>query len=219
MYNAAMEIISRDEAAAKGLKRYFTGESCRRGHTSERRVANFSCLECHRENQRALLQASEEYRARQKEASARWKATPNGKALTRQHNANRVKDPVKERERLRLLMRKKRATDRQYRIKASISRQINRHMKKGGRSTSSLLAERCGYTVAELLAHLEKQFTPGMGWHNYGKRGWHIDHIVPASSFDLTDEAEFKACWSLGNLRPLWAVDNAKKSAKHTHLV
>jgi len=42
-----VEIISRYEAINRGLKRYFTGEPCRRGHICERRVRCYSCLECH----------------------------------------------------------------------------------------------------------------------------------------------------------------------------
>ena len=53
-----------------------------------------------------------------------------------------------------------------------------------------------------------------MTWDNYGK--WHIDHIVPISVFNYTktEHEDFKRCWALGNLRPLWAFDNISKGAK-----
>lgn len=68
-----------------------------------------------------------------------------------------------------------------------------------------------GYCREQLAAHLEKQFLPKMGWHNM--REWHIDHIIPVKAFDFRsmDDEEFKACWSLSNLRPLWAKDNLSK--------
>src|SRR3546814_6097044 len=44
---------------------------------------------------------------------------------------------------------------------------------KNGRSWETLV----GYTVADLMAHLERQFLPGMSWDNRGE--WHIDHIRP----------------------------------------
>jgi len=71
-----------------------------------------------------------------------------------------------------------------------------------------------GYSLDELKLHLESQFTEGMSWENYGK--WHIDHIIPLSSFDIQnyDDKSFKKCWSLENLQPLWAEDNLKKSNK-----
>ena len=69
-----------------------------------------------------------------------------------------------------------------------------------------------GYTVHELKEHLEQQFKPGMSWDNYGD--WHIDHIRPISSFNIQSihDLEFKECWSLKNLQPLWATDNMRKS-------
>lgn len=76
-----------------------------------------------------------------------------------------------------------------------------------------------GYTVWELVRHIERQFHPGMTWENYGE--WHIDHVIPLSLFvfDSADHPGFKAAWALANLRPLWAEDNLKKRAKRTHLL
>jgi hypothetical protein len=76
-----------------------------------------------------------------------------------------------------------------------------------------------GYTLADLMAHLERQFLPGMTWEN--RSSWHIDHIVPISSFQFSDptEPEFQAGWALSNLRPLWAEDNLTKRATRTHLI
>lgn len=43
-----MKLITRDEARALGLKRFFTGEPCDYGHVSERYVNHSACLECNR---------------------------------------------------------------------------------------------------------------------------------------------------------------------------
>ena len=66
---------------------------------------------------------------------------------------------------------------------------------------------------------IETQFQEGMTWGNHGK--WHIDHIIPRSSFEYSspDDPEFKKCWSLSNLQPLWAVDNIRKNAKIGYLI
>ena len=69
-------------------------------------------------------------------------------------------------------------------------------------------------SIPELMKHLEKQFKEGMTWDNYGFRGWHIDHIRPCASFDLTLEEEQKACFHYSNLQPLWAEENLHKSNK-----
>jgi hypothetical protein len=48
------EIITRAEAKARGLKRYFTGKPCRnKGHVAERLTSNGNCMECKREQGRA----------------------------------------------------------------------------------------------------------------------------------------------------------------------
>ena len=53
-----------------------------------------------------------------------------------------------------------------------------------------------------------------MNWDNYGE--WHVDHIIPKSSFNFSSkhDKEFKECWALDNLQPLWAEDNIAKSDK-----
>lgn len=69
-----------------------------------------------------------------------------------------------------------------------------------------------GYTLKELIEHLEKQFDSKMKWGNYGSY-WVIDHVKPRSLFDYTspDDLEFKQCWALENLQPLEKIENIKK--------
>lgn len=69
-----------------------------------------------------------------------------------------------------------------------------------------------GCSISELITHLENLFKPGMSWDNYGRNGWHIDHIVPLAKFDLTDPEQFKVACHYTNLQPLWAYDNIIKS-------
>lgn len=78
---------------------------------------------------------------------------------------------------------------------------------KEGQSWENLVE----YDLIDLKKHLEKGFQPGMNWENYGE--WHIDHIKPITAFDITSiECEdFKKCWSLENLQPLWAEENMSK--------
>lgn len=68
-----------------------------------------------------------------------------------------------------------------------------------------------GCSSAHLRQHLEAQFLPGMSWDN--RPDWHIDHIRPLSSFDLSDPEQFKAASHYTNLQPLWAIDNLRKGA------
>ena len=71
-----------------------------------------------------------------------------------------------------------------------------------------------GCSVDFLKQHLELQFKGRMGWNNYGFYGWHVDHIKPCASFDLTDTEQQKECFNYTNLQPLWWHENASKSDK-----
>ena len=73
--------------------------------------------------------------------------------------------------------------------------------------------ELIGGSVLELMRHLEAMFKSGMSWDNYGK--WHIDHIRPCASFDLTEPGQQMLCFNWKNLQPLWAVENLVKSSKY----
>ena len=76
-----------------------------------------------------------------------------------------------------------------------------------------------GYTLSDLMQHLERQFTAGMTWENRGD--WHIDHVRPLCSFNFEtpDCPQFREAWALTNLRPLWAKDNLTKSGTRTLLL
>lgn len=106
--------------------------------------------------------------------------------------------------------------DPAFRLKERMRRQFKKWLSGGRKARPSFLAG-LDYSWEELRAHIESQFVAGMGWHNSG--AWHIDHIVPKSSFDPSDANQVRACWALGNLRPLWAEQNLAKGAKHVFLV
>jgi hypothetical protein len=79
--------------------------------------------------------------------------------------------------------------------------------KKNGYKWESLV----GYTTDDLKQHIEKHFYDDMSWDNRDK--WHIDHIIPKSVFnyETAEDLDFKRCWALENLRPMWMVDNIRK--------
>lgn len=68
-----------------------------------------------------------------------------------------------------------------------------------------------GCDLKTVHQHLENQFTENMTWENQGK--WHIDHIKPCASFDLSKEKEIDKCFHYTNLQPLWSFNNLSKSA------
>lgn len=72
-----------------------------------------------------------------------------------------------------------------------------------------------GCSRCEFLNHIESKFKFGMTWDNYGKNGiWEIDHIIPASSYDLTDLSQLRLCYHFTNMQPLLIKDNKSKSYK-----
>jgi hypothetical protein len=77
---------------------------------------------------------------------------------------------------------------------------------------SNFTVELLGCSIEFLKKHLEKQFKKGMNWKNYGK--WHVDHIRPCASFDLSKPSQQRKCFNYTNLQPLWAKENLSKGAK-----
>ncbi len=103
--------------------------------------------------------------------------------------------------------------DRMTFIRKRIYQRIKRGVQRGlkGSIPTSNWSDHKGYSMDDLIVHIEKQFVSGMGWHNMDR--WHIDHIIPVKSFTFkaVDSTDFKLCYSLHNLRPLWAEDNKDK--------
>ena len=111
-----------------------------------------------------------------------------------------------------------------------LRRQINKRRKRDGigdvmRSAlntgreSGMVLRVLGYSIATLRQHLEKQFTQGMDWRAFLRGEIHIDHIHPQSAFDLSDDEQWRKCWCLSNLRPMWGKDNLSKSNRATFLL
>jgi len=123
----------------------------------------------------------------------------------------------KNREKINKNKRKRYKKEYIFRLNCCLSSGVRQSLKfnnlnKNGRHWEDLV----GYKVYELREHLEDLFKDGMSWGNHGRNGWHIDHIVPKSFFKYTstDDVEFKYCWSLYNLQPLWEKDNISKGNK-----
>lgn len=113
--------------------------------------------------------------------------------------------------------------DSDFSIKERIRRQLNKLSKKDGigdiiraalvrEGESNAVRANLGYSITDLKAHLERQFVAGMDWRSFCDGKIHIDHIVPKSAFNLSDPEQWKACWALSNLRPVWARVNLQKS-------
>jgi hypothetical protein len=102
-------------------------------------------------------------------------------------------------------------TDPNFKMKHQLGTRI-RKVLNGLTKKSKSTQELTGCTIEQLWIHLEKSFKLGMTKENYGK--WHIDHILPCVSFDLTKASEQRECFHYTNLQPLWASENLAKGSK-----
>ena len=122
------------------------------------------------------------------------------------------------REEIRRRERERYANDIQHKLGKTLRCRILDAIKnqRATKATNSL--ELLGVDdISVVREHLEQQFRPGMTWENHGVYGWHIDHIRPCASFDLTDPEQQRACFHYTNLQPLWAEENLRKSDRsHT---
>lgn len=118
----------------------------------------------------------------------------------------------KNKARLAEIHKQRMAADPQYRLASALRGRLKMALKRGG-SKSAATLELIGCSLAELQGHLERQFTAKMTWRNHGKY-WHIDHIRPLASFDLTEPAQQRQACHWSNLQPLTVHDNLSKGDK-----
>jgi 5-methylcytosine-specific restriction endonuclease McrA len=125
----------------------------------------------------------------------------------------RIKKRLRDLRYVKTTRKQRRAVDSKYRLDSNVGSLMGYSLRgaKAGRKWCLLV----GYSIEDLMEHLEKQFDDKMTWENYGSY-WHVDHIKPRSLFKYTtpEEQEFIDCWSLNNLQPLEKMENIRKSNK-----
>lgn len=101
-------------------------------------------------------------------------------------------------------------TDPKFKITQALRGRIYKALIAAQGIKSIKTTDLLGGSAAFVRKWIESQFLPGMTWENHGE--WHIDHIKPCASFDLTDPEQQRECFNYTNLQPLWAFDNRSKS-------
>lgn len=104
---------------------------------------------------------------------------------------------------------KQRRLDITYRMEDSLRRRMNKALK--GKATSKSAIRFLGCSIPDFRIYLESKFDTGMSWENYGRTGWHIDHIMPCAIFDLSNPEHQKRCFHFSNMQPMWARENLIK--------
>ena len=226
-----MDIITRQQALDQGLAHYFTGKPCRNGHVSIRGTRKWNCLECDRNcKSRERQRDPERVRANERRTAAKHRQSKlQATQHWRERNQNRVKaygQAFRIRYRTDAEFRAQKQAvynlhaqkQRDLKTNRAISLNIKSRiycavLRSSARKVQSTI-ELIGCTIEELRSHLESQFVNGMSWDNYGRTGWHIDHIRPCASFDLSDPVQQRQCFHYSNLQPLWAADNIRKGSR-----
>lgn len=169
------------------------------------------------ENKEKTKRQTLEYRSKPevKERIKRYQKDYNSKLenkekTKKQHREYNSRFEVKERKSKQAKIR--RETDLNFKLKCNLRRRVNRALENNSKSASTM--ELIGCSIEFLKEHLQNQFKEGMTWENYGIYGWHIDHIIPCTSFNLVDPEQQKKCFHYTNLQPLWAEENLRKGSK-----
>ena len=170
-------IVTRDAAQEAGLKRYFEGATCKRGHIAERWVKNQQCMFCNYRTKKPGVPES------WKAAKAAWKAANIEKvrAFRRAgYQRNKVKENAWNEAWRAKNIEKRRVHLRNYRAK----------LRDGGTHTADDIAEiyklqrgKCAYCRCGL------------------KDGYHVDHIVAVANGGSNTRGNLQLACGLCNRR------------------
>jgi len=174
------------------------------------------CRLCQKESRRAWYVRNRESESKK---SAAYSKTPKAKAQRKKrYEANR--ETYLERNRIRrrtpsakakanVARQKRRAEDLSFRLSCNLRSRVRKALKGINKSKHTL--ELLGCSLEKFKVHLESKFSPGMSWSNYGYYGWHVDHVIPCTQFDLSKTEEQAKCFHYTNMQPLWMKDNISK--------
>lgn len=119
---------------------------------------------------------------------------------------------INNRARLNAYRKQLKITNPDFKIACNLRSRMSTLLRRCKTPKSSSMLKLLGCSLEQLKEHLESQFLIGMSWDTYGS--WHIDHIRPCASFDLSKPEQQATCFHYSNLQPLWASDNLKKNKK-----
>lgn len=100
--------------------------------------------------------------------------------------------------------------DKQYSILHTLRSRMNKIIDRKYKPNSNFTL--IGSTKEQLVQWIDfnLQFESDMTWKNRGSI-WHIDHVIPCNTFDLTKEENQKICMNWSNLKPMFASKNISK--------
>ena len=178
------------------------------------------CRDCRNKKHRAYRQTEigkqkrKEYELKNKDKRTRQRRERYANNREHELAVNR-KWAEQNKDRIREIARKyqqhQRDNNINYKLRCNLKNRIYDAVKNNTKSKRTM--ELLGCSIEYLKQYLFEQFQDGMSWDNYGE--WHIDHIRPCASFDLSDPKQQQECFHYTNLQPLWAFDNQSKGSKY----
>lgn len=167
-------------------------------------------------NKDAILSSQKRYYEENKEELLKRQSQYN-KTRRKKTKAYNRKYREENRQRINQYFRNKRAQDPSFRMRGAMYGMLSRCLKASGGAKRDKTYDLLGYTPAQLVDHIERQFKKGMSWSNYGE--WHIDHITPLKWFFENGIDDPAAINCLTNLAPEWALDNCRKGGRKEKLL
>lgn len=182
-----MEVITKKEARAEGLKRFYTGKPCKHGHIAEQYTANGKCVECERERGRKRRK-DPDYRRKENETNRKWKreryaSDPDFRRKKNEASREYARQNPEAKAAAKALRRATRLRAiplRAFKGKSQEARQRNRailhgRVERGSKAVRDLVTTEYweGLKRKEELCALASEFA--------GER-MHLDHITPLNA-------------------------------------
>lgn len=201
-------IVTRKEAIASGLKRYFTSKPCGRGHMAQRLVSSRACVRCSclkvsTSARRRRAARREYYREKGREDMRKWRAAHPEKtreARRRQRAKNIEAERARDREHYRKTKEYQKNRHKEYRTRkphviAALAAKRRAAIIAQTPSWANMDAVRKFYLEAE-----QKTASTGISHH--------VDHFIPLRGANVCG-----LHWE-GNLRVITGKENMEKSNK-----
>lgn len=176
----ADELITRADAMAQGLKTYFTGKACSRGHASRRKVCDHACCSCSKENSNKYkLENPEKY-----------------KELGRQQYRNNKEKCAEQAKRWRkkigsyFKLRKARDPDYLKEWKSKNRERLNAHSRNYKAKRRSLEGGSCTPEDIQEILKLQKG---KCAYCTKKLKKYHLDHITPLSKSGTNSRSNIQA--------------------------
>jgi hypothetical protein len=178
-------------------------KSCRKKYNQEnkQRIQEKN-KQYYEENKSAILEQSKRYNEIHRDQILTQRREYRQRPEISEHIKQKNKECLETRKEKIKLRRK---TDLNFKISEILRSKFNREIKRN--KYSKFL----GCDIVFLKKWLAYRFNENMNWNNMGSN-WHIDHILPISKFDFSNQKDVCICYHWTNLQPLESKDNMSKS-------